>query len=327
MAMSLGRLKNVRGIRGVVYRLGQLQTRTAFAARGAANYARLRFEKSGTRPQVAAVVVGRNDDYMSDFAERLIATIEWNTRYFIDEVVFVEWNPPADRELLSHKLAQRFECLRAYVVPPEVHQEVCQNPRLQLLEYHAKNVGLRRARSPWIMATNADAALGLDAVRHLLHAELADDKIWTAERVDIPWREGRQHSIGLVNSLRYRRVIPYNRFGTGEFCLASRQLWRRIRGYDESLVKHRIGCDARGTAQMMAFGASSKRAGTVLHLSHPSSCVEGIRPHHGLAAPHEEGVPYTNDADWGLGHYREVPLGERVWRLEPPAGDGGASGQ
>jgi hypothetical protein len=58
---------------------------------------------------------------------------------------------------------------------------------------------------------------------------------------------------------------------------------------------------------------------TVLHLSHPSSCVEGIRPHHGLAAPHEEGVPYTNDEDWGLGAYREVPLGERVWRLEPPA--------
>ena len=327
MDLSFGRLKNIKGIRGVAYRLGQLQMRAGFAARGAASYARLRLGKNGRRPQVAAVVVGRNDDYMSDFAERLEATITWNTRYFIDEVVFVECNPPSDRELLSHRLTQKFPCVRAYVVPPEVHREVCENPNLPLLEYHAKNVGIRRARAPWVMATNADAAVGLDTVRHLRSAELRDDKIWTAERVEVPWREGRQRSIGLIDSLRYQRVLPYTQFGTGEFCLASRELWRRIRGYDESLVKHRIGCDTRGTAQMMAFGATSNRAGTVLHLSHPTSCVEGKRPHHGERAPRVEGVPYSNDEGWGLGHYREVPLGERVWRLEPPGGDGGATGQ
>jgi hypothetical protein len=81
------------------------------------------------------------------------------------------------------------------------------------------------------------------------------------------------------------------------------------------MVKHRIGCDVRGTAQMEALGGSIKRAGTVLHLAHPTSCTENIQPHHGeMATP--EGVPYRNTDDWGLGNTREVEIAERVWELK-----------
>jgi len=308
-------LRGIPGLRGTTYRISQAQKRIAFALRGATNYARLRLERNGSRPQVAAVVVGRNDDYMSDFRERLYATIEWNIRYLVGEVVFVEWNPPPDRELLAHELTKRFDCLRTYVVPPEVHQRICENQNVKLLEYHAKNVGVRRAESPWIMVTNADAAVGLDTVNTLMSATLDPQVVWTAERVDISWREDQQDEIGLLGSLRYRRVIPYNHLGTGEFCLAAKELWHEIRGYDELMVKHRIGCDVRGTAQMLAHGATIKKTGTVLHLAHPTSCTENIQPHHGEMAT-VEGVPYHNGEEWGLGNCREVQLAERVWRLE-----------
>lgn len=302
-------------ITGVKYRLGQLQQRTAFAVRGASNYARLRMRSGNHRPQFAAVTVGRNDDYMSDFRERLLATVAWNTQYLVSEFIFVEWNPPSDRELLSLELTNKFPSLRAYVVPREVHQQVCENRNVNLLEYHAKNVGIRRAKAPWIISTNADAAVGLDAVNLLLDTQLDPNVLWTAERWDIPWRENEQKEIGLWGSLRYRRLIPYERLGTGEFCLASRTLWHRARGFDEKMVRHRIGCDVRGTAQMVAHGGTIRRAGTVLHLAHPTSCTENIQPHHGeLATP--EGVPYTNSEDWGLGNLKEVEIAERVWRLE-----------
>lgn len=302
-------------IAGAKYRLQQLQQRSAFALRGARNYAKLRLRSANHRPQFAAVTVGRNDDYMPDFRERLLATIAWNVKFLVSEFVFVEWNPPADRGLLSVELTRRFECLRAYVVPAEVHQRICQNPNVNLLEYHAKNVGIRRAQSPWIISTNADAAIGLDSVNRLLNEQLDPDVLWTAERWDIPWRENQQTQIDLWTSLRYRRLIPYGRLGTGEFCLASRALWHRARGFDEKLVKHRIGCDVRGTAQMEALGGSIKRAGTVLHLTHPTSCTENIQPHHGeMATP--EGVPYQNTDDWGLGHMKEVEIAERVWELK-----------
>jgi len=134
-------------------------------------------------------------------------------------------------------------------------------------------------------------------------------------RIDIAWNENVQQKIGFLGSLRYRRFIPYDRLGTGEFSLVSRQLWEQARGYDESLVRHKIGCDVRGVAQLVAHGAQINKAGTVLHLQHPSSCVEGVRPHHGEMAT-VEGVPYSNDDNWGLGQYRETSLGERIWRLE-----------
>jgi hypothetical protein len=308
-------LREIPGIRGASYRISQGQKRIAFALRAAGNYARLQLERNGSRPQVAAVVVGRNDDYMSDFRERLYATIEWNIRYLVSEVIFVEWNPPADRELLAHDLTKRFDCLRTYVVSPEIHEAICENPNIKLLEYHAKNVGIRRAESPFIMVTNADAAVGLDTVNTLMSASLDSKVVWTAERVDIFWREDQQDEIGLLDSLRYRRVNPYEPLGTGEFCLAPRELWHEIRGYDELMVKHRIGCDIRGTAQMVAHGATIKQTGTVLHLAHPTSCTENIQPHHGELAT-IEGVPYHNPDDWGLGNHRQVQVAERIWRLD-----------
>jgi hypothetical protein len=307
--------RDIKGIRGITYRLSQLQKRMAFALAGATHYAKFQINRHIERPIVTAVMVGRNDDYMSDFSERLQATIEWNHHYLIAETIFVEWNPPADRELLAHGLTKRFPGLRVYVVPPEIHHDICENPRVPLLEYHAKNVGIRRAQSPWVMATNADAALGLDTVNTIVRQSLNPETAWTAERVDIAWREDEQQHLDLFDSLRYRRAIPYDRLGTGEFVLASKQLWQKIRGYDEQMVKHRIGCDIRGTAQMLAHGAIINRAGIVLHLAHPTSCTEQIQPHHGDRAT-ADGVPYYNNEDWGLGNYTEVRIAERVWRLD-----------
>jgi hypothetical protein len=308
------KLRDVKGIRGAVYRLGRLQTHAEFVVGGIANFLRWQIHHNGSRPSITAVVVGRNDDYMADFRERLYATIDWNTRYLIDEVIFVEWNPPPDRELLAYGLTKKFKMLRAFVVPPEIHRAINRNPHLQLLEYHAKNVGIRRAVTPWILATNADAALGMNTVNKILDTELDPSIVWTAERIDIKWDENKQQQIGLIGSLRYDRFIPYDRMGTGEFALASRQLWNRTRGYDESLVRHKIGCDIRGIAQMTAHGARISKVGTVLHLKHPTSCVEGVRPFHGEMAT-VEGVPYQNSDEWGLGTARESQLADRVWQL------------
>lgn len=306
----------MRGVRGVVYRLGEARRRTSFAARAVADYARLRGADAGkARPSVTAVVVGRNDDYMPDFRQRLEVTVEWNHRQLADEVIFVEWNPTPGREYLSPALARKFPFLRGYVVAPEIHAAVCENPRVPVLEFHAKNVGIRRARTPWVVATNADAAFGLDTVRALLSAPLDEETVWTTERFDIPWREGREEPIGLLDCLRYRRPIPYDPLGTGEFAFASRRLWERVRGYDESLTRYRIGADRRGVAQMIQFGARTRRAGTVLHLTHPTSCTEGVRPHHGEWAT-LEGLPYANGEDWGLAGREEVEIAERVWLIK-----------
>jgi len=311
---SSKKLRDIKGIRGALYRVDQLRVRAVFAVDGIANFLRLRFHRNGTRPAITAVVVGRNDDYMSDFAHRLRATIAWNMKYLADEVIFVEWNPPADRELLSIDLAKRFEGLRAYVVAPDIHQALCENSNVPLLEFHAKNVGIRRAKSDWIVTTNADAAFGPDIVNRIFETGLSEDVVFSAQRIDIAWREGRETQIGAFDCLRYRRVIPYHPLGTGEFGLASRRMWERARGYDETLVRHRIGVDKRGVAQLIAHGARTENAGTVFHLAHPTSCTEGVQDHHGDWASWAD-VPYENDQNWGLADRQETKIAERVWLL------------
>ena len=308
-------LREIKGFRGAIYRAEELGRHARFAGRALSNFIQFHWEANGSRPSVSAVVVGRNDDYMADFAARLRATIRWNARYFVDEVVFIEWNPPTDRELLSVSLAKEFPFLRAYVVPPKIHTEICENLKIPLLEYHAKNVGIRRAKTDWILSTNADAAVGLDVVNTMLHSELSPWTVWNTQRADIPWREHRQRGMNLWASLRYRRLSPYELHGTGEFCFASREVWHECRGFDEAMVRHRIGCDMRGTAQMMAHGAEVKCAGIVLHLSHPTSCSEGVRAHHGEFA-NVENLPYRNDENWGLGNRAEIEIAERVWQIK-----------
>jgi len=68
-------------------------------------------------------------------------------------------------------LAQRFAGLRAYVVSADIHQSLCENSSVRCSSFHAKNVGIRRARSEWIVATNADAAFGPDAIRMILDTD------------------------------------------------------------------------------------------------------------------------------------------------------------
>jgi hypothetical protein len=299
---------------GLVYRLDQGRQRTVFALLGAAFFWRLCCARAKPRPRISGVVVGRNDDYMPDFRQRLLVTIDWNLRYLLDEVIFVEWNPLPDREPLSFSLAKRFARLKAYIVAAPLHEDIGGNAEVPVLEFHAKNVGIRRASCPWIVATNADALFGFDSVWRLRHSPLSPDVAWTAQRVDIPWREGRSSRARLPDVLWYRRVIPDHPLGTGEFLFASQQLWDRARGYDEFSTAHRIGVDKRGTAQLLACGATAQKAGVVLHLAHPTSCTEAVRPHHGEWAT-LEGVPYANPATWGLADRREVERAERVWSL------------
>ncbi len=239
-------------IAGVKYRWHQLQQRTGFAMRGASNYAKLMVRSDDSRPKFAAVTVGRNDDYMSDFRERLFATVAWNTKYLVSEFIFVEWNPPADRELLSYELTKKFDSVRAYVVPREIHQQTCQNPNINLLEYHAKNVGIRRARSSWIMSTNADAAVGLDSVNRLLNTRIAGRRAVDGrtlghsvarEWTNSDWVLGKS-SLPPRQSVR---VVGYGRVLSCEpDALASRAGIRRTDGQASLWLRHSRHCPDGG---------------------------------------------------------------------------------
>jgi hypothetical protein len=271
------------------------------------------------RPTVCAVFAGRNDDFVADNEARVRAVVEWNSRVIADEVIFVEWNPLTDRPLLSPQLTRDYPSLRCYVVPRELHERVSTNPRMPVMEYHAKNVGIRRARSEFICATNSDI-LWDENVRRM--RRLLDERlVFRTRRVELRWDGSpptQKYLRDPTNRIEYRhgwrQVLDY---GCGDFTLAHRSLWHRARGYDESMTDKRISCDGRGLAQLIALGGKPVQMGFHYHLFHATTSSASGNISHGQVFDYAANLPYHNPASWGFGDCAEEPVAERVWRLAP----------
>jgi len=266
---------------------------------------------------VSAVLCGRNDNYTPDFKERIDTCLSWAFANGLAEAVWVEWNPPVGAPLFAEQLTARFPRLRSYVVPMRFHEEICENPAFGLMEYHAKNVGIRRASTDWVCCTNADIIWGPDVFHWF--SLLRKNVVYQAQRVDFRWT-GEAVTIHLLKDpsrhlKRYRTdYIPIE--GPGDFTLAHRTHWLMATGYDEALRKQKRWCDDRGIHQLLAVGGKLARIGTVFHMDHSNSTAHGATAKDGITFEAEEGVPYQNPEDWGLARAREKQIGDRIWLLE-----------
>jgi hypothetical protein len=164
---------------------------------------RIRFcETAGTRRFSLSqhVVTARHDNYGGDFRERILAPLRFNYERLSErgleyDVILVEWDPIVGRPLLCEMLAKEEpditkRVLRAIVVAPEYQAAMMQNPRAGYLEYIAKNVGIRRAASPFVLVTNADIFLGREVVdaladRDTFHRLRGFNEVYRAARAGI----------------------------------------------------------------------------------------------------------------------------------------------
>ena len=182
--------------------------------------------------------------------------IEWNSKVLCDEVIFVEWNPSPDRPLLSTVLTADYPNLSCYVVPAEIHEAMCANSRMPVMEYFAKNVEIRRAKSEYICATNSDILWDRN-VRGT--GWLLDRRsVVRTRRKELRWDGSAPSQKYLRNP---RNLIQYRlgwrqdpAYGCGDFTMAHKSLWHRARGYDESMKNERISCDGRGLFQLLKVG-------------------------------------------------------------------------
>lgn len=272
------------------------------------------------RPRVSAVVVARNDGYFPDYEARLRATVMWNHARLADEVILVEWNPPAGAPLFATNLTRDFPFVKAYVVPENIHQQFAPPPHLCMLDYMAKNVGIRRATGDYICGSNIDICF--DPCAAFIRFMLAPQFIYRTRRVDFHW-DG--NPIQAENLCRKAGHLPgptgwrSNFFhGSGDFTLAHRDLWHRARGYDESIPLQRLHADSRGLMQLQAQGGIIVLWGHHYHTYHASSSTGAGKAIVPGAFNFMESLPYENGAAWGLGQAVEAPLSERVWQLSLP---------
>ena len=268
------------------------------------------------KPEITIVVVGRNDNYQGDFRARLETTLSWNLRHIHGEAIYVEWNPVTGRPLDAEWLVKRLPNLRVYVVPAEIHERCCTNPDIPVMEYFAKNVGIRRARTPWICVMNADVALGLE-ITNRLHC-LRKEYLYGTNRVDFKWNGQELSNLMLVNRKFHLGTMKMSEKHNyiGDFLLAHKDVWHQARGYDESITDRRSSCDRHGLAQLYHMEIKPRYIGAHFHLDHPETMAHTGIKGRGESFDSHENIPYCNPVSWGLSNTKEIKIGERTWLLK-----------
>jgi len=146
-------------------------------------------------PYLSVVATARNDDHggnplyrMQLFVNGLIA--QCDRHRLPAELVLVEWNPPADRPRLAEVLewpeSEGWCDVRIVEVPHELHMRLEHADRLPLFQMIGKNVGIRRARGTFVLATNIDILFSDQLMAFLAQRELDPERVYRVDRVDVP---------------------------------------------------------------------------------------------------------------------------------------------
>jgi hypothetical protein len=134
-------------------------------------------------PAYAGNLLGRTQTFLGG----LIALA--NRHGLPTEIVVVEWNPHPRhapfREGLSWPDALGDVELRFIEVPAEIHDQLPNADRIPIFEYVAKNVGLRRARGRYLVATNPDLLYSAALVEFLAGSALTKGQFYRVDRSDL----------------------------------------------------------------------------------------------------------------------------------------------
>lgn len=203
------------------------------------------------------------------------------------ELVLVEWNPPPDKpqlwEILPAPSRHSPLVVRYVIVPRELHSQWQNSESIPLFQMIAKNVGIRRALAPFILATNVDLLFSDELIEFLANGVLDSNAMYRANRCDVPLDildletfedqleraksgvirrlglrpDGTNHGAPAWRKLVWvlkRSILPGGRItrvdsdACGDFTLLSKDSWERIRGYPElglySIYVDGLGCHA-----------------------------------------------------------------------------------
>jgi hypothetical protein len=296
---------------------------------------------SSPAPELTIVLTGRDDGYGGDFTARFFRSLRFNleqltSRGITHELVFVEWAPLAGRPLLYDQIFAAIPSLDPgvctwYVVDAMYHEALALNPRVEYLEFLAKNVGVRRANGRFVLASNCDVYLGRHVLDALAREGLEPRVLYRAPRHDINMPDGvvpdwsvledPANLAGPAHALK----PPYMGSATGDFVLLDRDSFHAVRGFNEIYRVARIGIDRNLLVKALSSGIRiADIGGPVYHENHEGSyrlnpAAYAGRDHEapwGDRRWHSAGISYANPPTWGLAQAPLTARGPGCWYLD-----------
>lgn len=146
-------------------------------------------------PYLSVVATSRNDDHGGNLLGRMQLFIDGfveqcNQHHLDAELIIVEWNPPEDRARLLEALewpSSTGHCdIRIIEVPKKLHMQFDHAQRLPLFQMIAKNVGIRRSRGKFVLATNIDILFSDELCHYLAMQKLDRRSMYRIDRYDVP---------------------------------------------------------------------------------------------------------------------------------------------
>lgn len=152
-------------------------------------------------PYVSIVIAGRNDDYGDKFLptlNRFIKHLDYQLQHHqfnLIELVVVEWNPLPKKPLLHKVLtpAKNF-VIRIITVPADVHKAI-PNDAPPVLEFWAKNVGSRRARGQFILATNPDIIFSKEIIDKIALRQLEHNTVYRVDHYNFDGQDIEKYAV------------------------------------------------------------------------------------------------------------------------------------
>lgn len=178
-------------------------------------------QKDSEEIHLSVVATSRNDNHggsltcrMQHFVNGFVAQCKrHNLRA---ELIMVEWNPPSDRVPLAQELRWPDDTgpcdIRIITVPPEVHQTFDHSDKLPLFQMIAKNVGIRRARGRFVLATNIDILFSDESIIYM-RDRLRDGVLYRNDRIDVPTEVPHDHDFAKVLDWCWKNYFRINANG------------------------------------------------------------------------------------------------------------------
>jgi len=269
---------------------------------------------------ISMIVVGRNDNYGGDFTERLRTTIDWNYNNIENvELIYVEWNKIADKPTDTDWISERYPNSKCYIVPTSIHNKIAANPKMPVMEYYAKNLGIRQASNEWVMMINADVFLDPKVTSQFKN--LSKNHIYGTHYKNIIWHGEPLTNEHIADESKIKNLFSTNsslHAAVGNFILTHKDNWLKATGYDETLNDVRLGVDSNGLRQLLYMGLKTMVLGDHFHLDHAESAINAKNATHGNALRIQQGlnIPYKNPDDWGFVNYPKKEIANNIWELQ-----------
>lgn len=247
--------------------------------------------------KITSITVCRNDGYKDD--ERGLIHFLSALDSF-DEVIYVDWNSPLDKGSYLYNFIDKLPITGKFkhiVIPPDVARLLTRDdPKAQkCCESIARNIGIRRAESDWIVSTNLDIIMPkrediittISELPNSTFSSLDKNTFYTVSRREAPkeiiskytseqWKELREELYQIIPPRKFpAKVTPNDIFSLinccGDFQLAHKDVWNKIKGFEENMI---YACYSDSNIQKKAmiegFDLQALYSPPLFHMEHGS---------------------------------------------------------